>query len=138
MLDSELFLPEGWSEDRERCEAAAIPADMTHRTKPRIAIELVKRALANGVGFDFLTYDEGYGRDPQFLLDLDELGQVAVGEVPSNFHCLASLPKGGREGRGPGRAGGARRHPLVQAVRVPEVAAVRGRAGDAAGRSSGT
>lgn len=94
VLDSELFLPEGWSDDRERCEAAGIPASMTHRTKPRIAIELARRALANGVGFDFVTYDEGYGRDPQFLLDLDGLGLVAVGEVPSNFHCLASLPKG--------------------------------------------
>lgn len=86
MLDSELFLPESWSEDRKRCKAAAIPDSMTHRTKPRIAIELVERALANGVSFDYLTYDEGYGRDPQFLLDLDGLGQVAVGEVPSNFH----------------------------------------------------
>ena len=98
MLDSELFLPEGWSDDRERCNAAAIPAAMTHRTKPRIAAGLVKRALGNGVRFDFLTYDETYGRDPQFLLDLHEMGQVGVGEVPSNFRCLASLPKG-REGR---------------------------------------
>ncbi len=94
VLDSELFLPEGWSKDRERCKAAGIPASMTHRTKPRIAIELARRALANGVRFDFVTYDEGYGRDPQFLLDLDEMGLVAVGEVPSNFHCLASLPRG--------------------------------------------
>jgi SRSO17 transposase len=97
MLDSELFLPEGWSDDRDRCDKAAIPAGMAHRTKPRIAAELVKRALANGVHFDFLTYDETYGRDPQFLLDLDELGQVGVGEVPSNFHCLATLPKGREE-----------------------------------------
>jgi SRSO17 transposase len=104
VLDSELFLPESWSEDRERCKAAAIPDSMTHRTKPRIAIELVKRALANGVGFDYLTYDEGYGRDPQFLLDLDELGLVAVGEVPSNFHCLASLPDG-PEGKNEGLVG---------------------------------
>lgn len=98
MLDSELFLPESWSKDRERCKAAAIPDSMTHRTKPRIAIELVRRALANGVEFDFFTYDEGYGRDPQLLLDLDEMGLVAVGEVPSNFHCLASLPQGKKQG----------------------------------------
>jgi SRSO17 transposase len=97
LLDSELFLPESWAQDRGRCEAAAIPAAMTHRTKPRIAIELLRRALANGVRFDFIVYDETYGRDPQFLLDLGELGQVGVGEVPSNFRCLASLPKGRKE-----------------------------------------
>jgi SRSO17 transposase len=98
MLDSELFLPESWADDRGRCRAAGIPDSMTHRTKPRIAIELVKRALGNGVHFDFLTYDETYGRDPQFLLDLDGMGLVGVGEVPSNFRCLATLPGGSKEG----------------------------------------
>lgn len=98
MLDSELFLPESWSDDRGRCEAAAIPAGVAHRTKPRIAVELLRRALANGVHFDFITYDETYGRDPRFLLDLEELGQVGVGEVPSNFRCLGTLPKGAKQG----------------------------------------
>jgi SRSO17 transposase len=93
VLDSDLFLPQDWSKDRKRCRAAKIPDELVHRTKPRIAIEQVKRALGNGIRFDFLTYDEGYGRDPQFLFDLEELGQIGVGEVPRNFRCLALLPR---------------------------------------------
>jgi len=30
MLDTELFLPESWSDDRERCRAAGIPDDVVH------------------------------------------------------------------------------------------------------------
>ena len=62
LLDSELFLPESWSNDRERCRKAWIPDSMVHRPKPDIALELHARATANGVKFGWLTFDEGYGR----------------------------------------------------------------------------
>lgn len=33
LLDGELFLPEDWSADRERCREAGIPEDMVYRPK---------------------------------------------------------------------------------------------------------
>ena len=49
LLDGELFLPESWSDDRDRCREAGIPDDMVHRPKWRIALELYDRAKANGL-----------------------------------------------------------------------------------------
>ena len=59
LLDSELFLPESWSNDRPRCQAAGIPNDMAHRPKTAIALELYDRARSHGIVFRWLTFDEG-------------------------------------------------------------------------------
>src|SRR5271156_6252846 len=44
LIDAELFLPEDWAKDRERCQAAGIPADMEYRPKSKIALEELDRA----------------------------------------------------------------------------------------------
>ncbi len=49
LLDSNLFLPESWSEDRPRCRAAHIPDHVVYRPKWQIALALYDRARANGV-----------------------------------------------------------------------------------------
>jgi SRSO17 transposase len=85
LLDGELFLPESWDQDRDRCREAGIPEDVIYRPKWRIALELYDRALANGVHLDWLTFDEGYGGKPEFLRALSARGQRYVGEVPRNL-----------------------------------------------------
>lgn len=92
LLDSELFLPESWSEDRPRCRAAHIPDAMTHRPKWQIALELYDHARANGVSFAYLTFDEGYGGKPEFLRQLAAREQVYVAEVPRTFTGWLSAP----------------------------------------------
>ena len=84
-LDGDLFLPESWAEDRRRCRAAGIPEQMTHRPKWRIALELWERAVANGIRFEWVGADEGYGKVPEFLFRLDDRGQRYVVEVPVIF-----------------------------------------------------
>jgi SRSO17 transposase len=90
LIDADLFLPKVWGQDRPRCKAAGIPDSVRHRPKTEMALEQVRRARANGVQFDWLTYDEGYGKAPWFLLALDDLGQRYVGEVPKTFHCATA------------------------------------------------
>jgi len=85
LLDGELFLPESWSEDRERCEEAGIPDDMMYRPKWQIALELYDDACRRGVPFEWLVFDEGYGGKPPFLRALDGRRQRFVGEVPKTF-----------------------------------------------------
>lgn len=92
LLDSDLFLPEIWGDDRERCRAAGIPDEVLYRPKWRIAVHQVQRALGNGVRFSWLVFDEEYGRIPAFWFELDRLGQRAIGEVPSNFMCWPRWP----------------------------------------------
>ncbi len=93
LLDGELFLPESWSNDRERCREAGIPDDMVYRPKTEIALELYDRAVSNGIRFEWLTFDEWYGVKPQFLRALDRREQKFVGEVHKDFVAWTQPPR---------------------------------------------
>jgi SRSO17 transposase len=62
LIDRELYLPQSWTEDPERCRAAGIPPETGFTTKPRQAQEMIARALAAGVPFAWFTADETYGQ----------------------------------------------------------------------------
>jgi SRSO17 transposase len=101
LIDAALFLPKLWSEDRERCREAKIPDDVVYRPKWRIALEQVTRAIANGLKLAWLTFDEYYGGKPAFLEELDgHSGMYYVGEIPCNFRCLATRPRGKKPKKG--------------------------------------
>ena len=87
LLDSELYLPESWDTDRQRCREADIPDDVRYRSKWLIGLELIAKTETNGWKFDWLTFDEWYGGKPEFLLILDLAGMQYVGEVPKTFSC---------------------------------------------------
>ncbi len=93
LVDGELFLPESWSDDRPRCREAGIPDGMVYRPKWEIALELYERARQNGVEFQWLTFDEGYGSKGPFLRALDQRKQLFVGEVPVNLTGWLEMPK---------------------------------------------
>jgi SRSO17 transposase len=108
LLDSELFLPESWSQDRPRCRAAHIPDELVYRPKWQIALGLYDRARANGVSLTYLTFDEAYGAKPEFLRQLDARDQRYVGEVPRTFTGWLEAPQVTerpfrKHGRGRGR-----------------------------------
>lgn len=100
MVDSELFLPESWSNDRERCRAADIPDDKVYRPKWKIALELLDQSRTNGLHFDTLIFDEYYGGKPGFLKELDERDQQFIAEVPKNFRVLMKRPRGRKPKKG--------------------------------------
>ena len=85
LLDADLYLPKSWAEDRDRCREAGIPDDVRHRAKWRIALDQLIRLAGNGVRFDWLTFDEGYGAAVPFLTALTLIRQRFVAEVPVNF-----------------------------------------------------
>lgn len=89
---TDLYLPESWDDDRERCRQAHIPDELIYRTRWRISIEQLERVIAEGIRFEYITFDEEYGKVPQFWFELDRIGQRAIGEVPSNFYCWAKRP----------------------------------------------
>jgi SRSO17 transposase len=97
LLDADLFLPRSWSDERDRCRQAGIPDELTYEPKWRLALNQLYRALGNGVAFDWLTFDEGYGCRPGFLAGLDHILDLRwVGEVPKSFRCLTGPPRGPR------------------------------------------
>jgi SRSO17 transposase len=93
LLDSDLYLPEGWADDADRRRAAHIPEDVVYRPKTEIALAQVRRVLEQGLRVEAWTFDEGYGRDRGFLRALEGLGQSYVGEVPSDFTVWLREPR---------------------------------------------
>jgi SRSO17 transposase len=85
LLDAELYLPKSWDQDRGRCEEAGIPEGVGYRPKWRIAFDQLLRLDANGIKFDWLTFDEGYGSKVPLLTLLSLCGQRFVAEVPVSF-----------------------------------------------------
>jgi SRSO17 transposase len=93
LLDADLYLPQSWDEDRDRCRDAGIPEDIRYRPKWQIAYEQLVRLETRGVRLDWLVFDEGYGSKVPFLSILSAVGQRFVGDVPVNF----SVCTGGRD-----------------------------------------
>src|ERR1700722_6200440 len=52
LLDADLYLPESWAEDRERCRNADIPDTVNCRSKWQLALDQYIRLHDNGVRFD--------------------------------------------------------------------------------------
>jgi len=99
MIDSDLFLPEGWDNDPRRRRAAEIPDGVHYRPKYDIALEQIRRARSNGVRLAWVTADEWYGAKGPFVTALEEMGQSFVVEVRRDLlgwlHAPAQAPRGG-------------------------------------------
>lgn len=79
-----LYLPKEWAEDKERRKKTGVPADVTFKTKPAIALDLIKNALKEGVPQGFVLADAGYGTDTAFRDAVTELGLTyAMGIGPA-------------------------------------------------------
>ena len=113
LLDHQLYLPESWCEDTEACRDAAqkvhIPESVAFQTKPQIAAGLIRQTVAlDIVALDWITADEEYGRNGEFLDELETLERRYVVEVPINTTVWTEDPAGcippyGGRGRVPTR-----------------------------------
>ena len=84
LIDERLFLPESWTADPKRCQAAGIPAEQrAFKRKHDLALEMITHARQQGIGFAWVGFDGFYGSDPAFLRTLDDQDEVFVGDV----HC---------------------------------------------------
>jgi SRSO17 transposase len=84
LIDTALFLPKEWTHDRRRMAEAGVPeAAQTYRTKHELALDLIERALNNGVQFSWIGFDGFYGDNGQLLRMIDGTGLTFLGDV----HC---------------------------------------------------
>jgi hypothetical protein len=49
LIDRELYLPESWIADRDRCRRTGIPDEVEFATKPRQAMEMLARVFCPSV-----------------------------------------------------------------------------------------
>jgi SRSO17 transposase len=82
ILNTRLYLPESWTSDRRRCKQAGIPKkNMTFRTKPELALEMVRSARKQGLRYQWIGGDGLYGHDSKFRYALDDDGEHDVLDV---------------------------------------------------------
>jgi len=94
LLDGDLYLPEkSWAEDRVRCRAAGIPEAVCYRPKWQIALDLLERALGEGVALKWVTADEDYGRVSAFRDKVAQKELHYVVEVPPSITGWTRRPK---------------------------------------------
>ncbi len=105
LIDRELYLPESWTGDRDRCRAAGIPDEVEFATKPQQAMDMLARTFAAGVPFAWVTGDEVYGqagylrawleeRDASYVLatKVNDTVTTVEGEQRQVDELIAELP----------------------------------------------
>jgi SRSO17 transposase len=100
----QLFLPEAWTADLDRCVAAGVPEDeMVARTKGEIALAELDRLINAGVRFGVVLADAGYGASAAFRQGLSERGLTWAVGIPRNQKVYGTdvqlVPPGGRKRR---------------------------------------
>jgi SRSO17 transposase len=79
-VDFELYLPQAWTGDRMRRREAVIPKEVEFRTKPELALQMVRRAVAAGYPRGIVLADAAYGNSSDFRTALRAEGlDYAVG-----------------------------------------------------------
>jgi SRSO17 transposase len=93
-IDRELYLPERWTEDPERCKAARVPEEIGFGTKPELAQLMLERALDAGVPAAWVTADEVYGGSPTLRQWLEGRGLWHVLAVKCTELLAVDGPQG--------------------------------------------
>jgi SRSO17 transposase len=78
LLDRELYLPQEWMNDHDRCRQAGIPEGRGFATKPQLARQMLARAFAAGVPATWVTGDSVYGDDRRLRMWLEAQPQAYV------------------------------------------------------------
>src|SRR4051812_36598258 len=104
-----LYLPEAWAADPARRAMAGVPEEVAFATKPAIALDQIRQALAAGVPPGVVVTDAAYGNDTDFRDGVMWLGLAYVAGIlgttglwPPGAGPLPAAPRSGR-GRPPKR-----------------------------------
>ncbi|HEX8768259.1 MAG TPA: IS701 family transposase [Jatrophihabitans sp.] len=78
LIDRRVYLPVSWTEDRDRCRAAAVPDEAGFATRCDLAADMITAAVQAGVPAGWVAADEAYGNSTAFRAGLREhrLGYV--------------------------------------------------------------
>ena len=82
-IDVELYMPQVWTDDLKRRRAARVPDSLQFKTKPQLALEMLRRAVAAKVPEGVVLADAAYGSSSKFREGVRELGlHYAMGVDP--------------------------------------------------------
>ena len=85
-----LYLPKVWADDPVRRAIAGVPDDVRFQTKPEIALQQLRQAVADGVPPGVALMDPAYGNDSKLRAGISELGLTLRGRHPAHHDGLAA------------------------------------------------
>lgn len=80
----QLYLPETWANDPIRRAKAGIPDAVAFQTKPAIALDQIRAAVAAGLPPGVVLMDAGYGTDTDLRAGIGALGLFYVAGIQSS------------------------------------------------------
>ena len=84
-IDYRLYLPKDWAGDPTRRAKAGVPDEIAFQTKPSMALDQIRKGMADGIPPGVVLADAGYGADMKFQKGLLELGlDYIVGIQPNS------------------------------------------------------
>ncbi|MEB8338018.1 IS701 family transposase [Streptomyces endophyticus] len=93
-LQWRLFLPKEWADDAERRAACKVPAEIGHREKWRLALDILDELTGWGVPPRVVLADAAYGTNATFRNELTERGLDYVLSIRSDTaHPLDAVPE---------------------------------------------
>jgi SRSO17 transposase len=94
-VDFELYLPQSWAQDAARRRLAHIPDELVFKTKPELALDMIRRALDNDLPRGVVLADSDYGDKSSFRREIRALGLDYAVEVhsPTTVWRLGSSDK---------------------------------------------
>jgi SRSO17 transposase len=99
-IDRQLYLPQDWTNKPERRTAAHVPDNLHFVTKPQIAAQMIERAIAAGVPFDWVATDTVYGVGKvEMQLRRAGKGYVLGAHATDQFSSWIDKPEVARHGR---------------------------------------
>jgi SRSO17 transposase len=84
LIDRELYLPQSWTDDRERCQEAGIPETVDFQTKCELARQMVERIWRLQIGIAWVVADTVYGNNEVLRNWLEACGYWYVLAVDCN------------------------------------------------------
>jgi SRSO17 transposase len=78
LLDGALYVPQAWTNDRERCTRAGIPETHSFATKPQWACQMLTHAFDARVPAAWVTGESVYGDDRRLRVWLEEHERAQV------------------------------------------------------------
>ena len=79
-----LYLPRAWAVDADRRAKTHVPEDIEFKTKPEIALDQIRAALASGLPRGVVLMDAGYGVNSELRAAIGDLGLLYVAGVLSS------------------------------------------------------
>lgn len=102
-LDERLYLPQEWfaTDHRPLREACALPDSIHFQTEGELGLSMLRELHERGVvPFQWVAYDESYGKNPAFSQEIAAMHKWYMAEVPSDTRVWLRTPLVEEPGQG--------------------------------------